>query len=75
MPEEQDSFQKIARKQAERVLLDPKERGEIERLKGLMRPAFPYDKNHPGFDSLTVPEQKQLLTCNKKDEAGVPLTP
>lgn len=56
MPQEQEDFQKIGKKQADRAPLDPKERAEIERLKGLMRPAFPYDKNHPGFDSLTAPE-------------------
>lgn len=55
--------------------LNPSERDNMKRLKSLMRPAFPFDRNHPGFESLTPVEQKKLLLCNKKEEAGVALTP
>lgn len=55
--------------------MNPSERENMKRLKSLMRPAFPYDRNHPGFENLTPVEQKKLLLCNKKEEAGVALTP
>ena len=75
MPIEQDTFNGLVEKQAERVPLNPSEKENLKRLKSMMRPAFPYDRNHPGFDNLTPAEQKKLLNCSKKVDAGVTITP
>ena len=53
--------------------LKPAEKQELANLKETMRPAVPYDSNHPGHDSLTPQEQDRLAKLNKKIEAGVDL--
>jgi len=38
-----------------------------------MRPAVPYDRNHPGFSCLTPSEQKKLASLTLKEKAKEPL--
>ena len=72
-PDEQERAKDLISKQVNRVPMNPAEKEELANYKETMRPAVPYDKQHPGHDSLTPQEQDRLATFNKKIAAGVDL--
>lgn len=43
-------------KQANREPFSANEKKDLEKLRDTMRPYIPYDRNHPGYDSLTPAE-------------------
>ena len=55
VPKEQDSLEDLLGK---RGPLNDDEKADLREMKEIMRPAIPYDRLHPGFDSLTPKDQK-----------------
>ena len=55
VPKEQDALEDLLGK---RQPLNDAERADLRDMKEIMRPAIPYDRLHPGFDSLAPNDQK-----------------